>query len=294
LKKSVERSRQLWCAQLFGLNNVSSNSSIVSPKRQKKSSVADHLICPITRELTWEPVTAEDGRIYERLAIEAHINNQGSNLRSPITKEPMGNILLPAPEYKALIESIIETGVIEADLVSKWNDVAKEKKAAKDLIEQANGGDTGAMEKVGINYELGSNGFQRDCKQAYYWYKKAHTLGHAPATANLGACLCDGVGVKKDSKLGLMYLSMAASDGSDYAAFVLGMSFAHGTYGTVKDKQEARSWLQKCLGTCDYHQMTNEMKTKARLELNRIILDEVITNARRRLSSLNGIILNDL
>lgn len=272
----VLRKRQLEAStHSMASNDVNANSSWDSQKRQKMSSVAGCLICPITRELPWEPVTAEDGRIYERAAIEAHINNhrQGSKLRSPVTREPMGKNLLPAPQYKTLIESMIEAGVIDEDLVSTWNETAKEMKAAKDLVELANAGDASAMEKVGINYELGRNGFQRDCKQAYQLYKKGHALGHVPATANLGACLCDGVGVEKDTKLGLMYLSMAASKGSDYAAFVLGMSFARGFYGTVKDRKEARHWLQKCFGTCGYHQMTNEMKTEARLELNGMILD---------------------
>jgi U-box domain/Sel1 repeat len=280
----VLRKRQLEATiRSMASNDVHSNSRRdSSQKRQKKmSSVADYLICPITRELPCDPVTAEDGRIYERVALEAYINNnhhrQGnSNLRSPVTHEPMGDNLLPAPQYETLIMSIIATGVIEEGLVSKWT-AAKEKMAAKDLVELANGGDTIAMENVGINFELGRNGFHKDCKKAYYWYKRGHTLGHVPATANLGACLCDGVGViKKDTKLGLMYLSIAASKGSDYAAFVLGMSFSRGVYGTVKDRQEARHWLQKCLDTCDYHQMTNEMKTKARLELNGMIMDEIM------------------
>ena len=48
---------------------------VVEPpaKKHPKKSPSDDLICPITLELPWEPVTAEDGRVYEKEAIEQHI-----------------------------------------------------------------------------------------------------------------------------------------------------------------------------------------------------------------------------
>ena len=71
-------------------------------KRQKQKSVADDLICPITLDLPYDPVTAADGRIYERLAIEAHINNNSNRiLKSPMTNESMGRALLPSPQTKS-------------------------------------------------------------------------------------------------------------------------------------------------------------------------------------------------
>ena len=60
--------------------------------RSTVDSLADDLLCPITRQLPVDPVTAEDGGVYERAAIEEHIQssyNHGPELRSPITNELM-------------------------------------------------------------------------------------------------------------------------------------------------------------------------------------------------------------
>ncbi|CAB9516582.1 Sel1 domain protein repeat-containing protein [Seminavis robusta] len=243
-----------------------------SNKRTKKSP-ADDLLCPITLELPWDPVTAEDGRVYERSAIQSHINhNRGcALLRSPMTNEKMGTRLLPAPQHRSLIETLIETGAIEGDLVIKWEQAAKDKKAAEELLRKANDGDPQAMEQAAINYELGEASFPLDWKQAFRWYKEAHLLGHVPARANLGACLCDGVGVNKNAKLGLVYLSMAATEGSDYAAYIMGMCFSNGKYGLSKDRQESIFWLNKCLSPCDHEHMTDAMKTEAQVKLAAIL-----------------------
>ena len=40
------------------------------------SNVVDELLCPITQQLPADPVTADDGRLYERAAIEEWIEKQ--------------------------------------------------------------------------------------------------------------------------------------------------------------------------------------------------------------------------
>ena len=49
------------------------------------------LLCPITHSLPVDPVTAEDGNIYERSAIEEWLKGQQ---RSPLTNVAMGAKLL--------------------------------------------------------------------------------------------------------------------------------------------------------------------------------------------------------
>ena len=70
----------------------SSSSSDDASKRLKTmaSNISKHLLCAITEELMVDPVLAEDGRTYERAAIEEHIRVKGADLKSPITNEPMG------------------------------------------------------------------------------------------------------------------------------------------------------------------------------------------------------------
>lgn len=68
-----------------------------APKRHKKS-LEDDLICPITHELPFVPVMAEDGRVYERSAIEEYFKkNVEGEVKSPMTGEMIGKGLLPAP-----------------------------------------------------------------------------------------------------------------------------------------------------------------------------------------------------
>ena len=52
---------------------------------------ANELVCAITLELPFEPVMAEDGRIYEKDAIETWIRRRveiGEPIKSPSTNEP--------------------------------------------------------------------------------------------------------------------------------------------------------------------------------------------------------------
>lgn len=219
------------------------------PKRQKNGkSVADDLVCPITLELPWDPVTAEDGRVYERLAIEKHIKaRQGRQVQSPITNAPMGKKLYPAPQHKNTIETLVESGVIKGELAKQWKKKIEEKEAMEELLKKAESGDGEAQERLALNYEFGWNGFVEDKKLAYTWYRKAHDLGQLYATANLGYMLNTGTGVAECNKQGNHYVGLAAGRGSAFAAIQLGLSFAYGRHGLPVDTKEAIHWLKKSL-----------------------------------------------
>ena len=50
--------------------------AVVKRYRQAIDEVAEEYVCPITAELPVDPVTAEDGRCYERCAIEEWFERQ--------------------------------------------------------------------------------------------------------------------------------------------------------------------------------------------------------------------------
>ena len=93
------------------------------------NSIAKEYVCPIALELPVDPVTAEDGRVYNRADIQKHIDNSkckkydGSeefeymyrDLRSPMTKEPMGPKLFPAIQVRNSIRALIDSGAIDGD-----------------------------------------------------------------------------------------------------------------------------------------------------------------------------------
>ena len=97
--------------------------------RQAIDEVAEEYVCPITAELPIDPVTAEDGRCYERCAIEEWFARQAqAQVKSPVTNGPMGKRLFPA--VKSTLKRLVESSAIKA---GAW------KKAMQDEVEVAAG-----------------------------------------------------------------------------------------------------------------------------------------------------------
>ncbi|CAB9529178.1 Sel1 domain protein repeat-containing protein [Seminavis robusta] len=235
----------------------------MSSTNKRKRDPADELICPITLELPWDPVTAEDGRIYDRISIETHINNHPRGLKSPITNKKMGKKLFPAIQHRNTIEILVENGVIVGDLAAKW----EEKAAVEELLNNAEAGDSRAMYSLGKNYAHGHNGFKKDRKLAFQWYKRAHEAGNVYGTALTGVYLLNGWGTPKRERLGFIHVSAAATQGSNNAAYHLGMAFANGYHGLHVDKALAISWLEKAVEDCPYPDLIYERTEQARQKL---------------------------
>ena len=82
--------------------------------------MADEWICPITTELPLVPVTAEDGQVYERFAIEKLIRLKGEALKSPMTNLPMGPRLSSSTQARNTIEKLVRSGMIDGDKAERW------------------------------------------------------------------------------------------------------------------------------------------------------------------------------
>ena len=98
------------------------------------NSLADEYICPITQELPLEPVIAEDGKVYEKGAIEEWLRKQK---RSPITSLPMGTRLMPATQARNIIEQLVQSGAIEGKKAASWKKKLNGEKKLKQLREKA-------------------------------------------------------------------------------------------------------------------------------------------------------------
>ena len=90
-------------------------------------SIHDELICPITYEMPAEPVCAEDGRLYERSAIEQWF--AADNRSSPMTKLPMGTRLVDAVQVRNVIERIVESGELPEERAREWRANREAKRA---------------------------------------------------------------------------------------------------------------------------------------------------------------------
>ena len=77
-----------------------------------------------------------------------------------------------------------------------------------DTLEKAAMGDVASCFSVGRFCETG-NGMDRDELEAFYWYSKASSLGHAEATGALGDCYYYGRGTEKDREKAVKFYELA-------------------------------------------------------------------------------------
>jgi len=268
----------------------SNNSTCNNSNNKRKLDIAADLICPITLELPIDPVTAKDGRVYERHAIEEHMAvsqraylGQGV-LRSPITNNPMGSAqLLPSPQIKNLIGTLIANGTITGELADSWKEKEEDQKQANLLLQEARDhGDADAMYEIYRRCKSGSDPFFRqDFDVAYHWLQRAHRAGSVKATAVWGMILCTGqMGddeefIPHNKVTGMVLTTLAAQQGSDLAAFRLGRAYALGMYGMMVDVPEAIGWLEVSLSMkCRHSHISEAIREQAR-ELLVYLMDAV-------------------
>jgi len=103
---------------------LAETEAVVKRYRQAIDDVADEYVCPITAELPIDPVTAEDGRCYERHAIEewfAKAPNQfQGQVKSPVTNAPMGKRLVPAVQVRNTLKRLVASGAISGSKADAW------------------------------------------------------------------------------------------------------------------------------------------------------------------------------
>jgi len=232
-------------------------------KRCKRvmDSLADEYICPITQELPIEPVTAEDGKIYEKAAIQEWL---GKQQRSPATGLPMGVRLMPATQARNTIEQLVKSGAIEGEKAASWKEKLKGENKIKEMRAKAEGGNAGAIHNLGLAYSKGKHGVAIDHQQARAWYERGAKLQHPRCLASFGYYLLRGVGGPAIPVLGIIYVSQAATLGSDFSAWHLGKAFLHGTYGVPSDMEQAAYWLRKVVDKeCSINHLADEFVEKA-------------------------------
>ena len=93
-------------------------------------------------------------------------------------------------------------------------------KACEIYRECAKQGSADAQYAVGFCYDEGK-GFQKDKKEAFYWWLKAAKQGHAKAQVIVAASYYLGEGVDKDEKEALKWLTKAKEQGEKKAEELL-------------------------------------------------------------------------
>ena len=218
--------------------------------RQAIDEAVEEYVCPITAELPVDPVTAEDGRCYERHAIEEWFSRQPeAQVKSPVTNELMGKRLLPAVQVRNSLKRLVESGAISGSKADAWKKAMAEEAEVAALRAQAEGGDARAMTRLGYSYRDGKRGLKKDKKQAFTWFKRAADLKEVTALTQCGVAYLYGDGVEKNIVRGVAMTALAAGLGSEHACGALGQANAEGLHGFDKDPQEATRWYRE-MQTC--------------------------------------------
>lgn len=223
-------------------------SSSSQPNKKRKSYVED-LLCAISRALPVDPVTAEDGRVYEREDIETYFQTHEDDLqvKSPVAGTMMGKRLYPAPQHRSMIESMIENSDITGKLAQEWKEKMAKQEQEKEQMRKAENGDVKAMEALALKVCPLLEAHKADRPKCYKWSKMAHEAQSVPGTAMLGLCLIGGEWDRQNEQKGSHYLFSAAYRGSTTAAFVLGIMLEQGASGFDIDLFEARRMFKLAL-----------------------------------------------
>jgi len=237
-------------AQARGEGRPGETEAVNKRYRQAIDDVADEYVCPITAELPLDPVTAEDGRCYERCAIEEWFSKQPEpQVKSPVTNEPMGKRLFPAVQVRNTLKRLVESGAISGSKADAWKKAMKEEAEVAAIRARAEGGDARAMKRLGFAYRDGERGLKQDLAQAFTWFKRAADLREVTGLAECGVSYLNGEGVERNISRGVSMVTMAAALGSEHACGLMGEMNAEGDDGFDQDPQEATRWyreMQKC------------------------------------------------
>lgn len=209
--------------------------------------------CPITYALLVDPVEAEDGKHYERAAIEEYFATQPSGLTclSPMTRTVIGKRLVPATWMVEAILKMVKAHLVDEESGKAWAKARKDMAQVRVLKSKAEAGDANAMGRLAFSYRDGTRGLKKDAAEAFKWFKKAADLRDGPAATSCAIAYLNGSGVERNQSRGLSMLMFAAMLGSEHACSVLGYANENGYYGFEKDASEASRWYKE-MKQCKY------------------------------------------
>lgn len=114
----------------------------------------------------------------------------------------------------------------------------------KNLLKQAEEGDSAAMFFLGACYALG-DGVEQNRETALEYYLKAAEMGNKNAQFACASCFSYGKGTDIDKIRALEYYLKAAEQGHPKAEFAVGHFYEYGQGGLVADHETAKVWYRK-------------------------------------------------
>ena len=234
-------------------------AEVATEHKRYKSAIdemADEFVCPISHELPVDPVTAEDGRVYERSSIEEWFGTpqlaRAAQVKSPVTNEMMGKRLFPAVQARNTIKSMVQSGALSGAKADAWKQRIEDEDEVARVRQRAEDGDAASMNNLGVWYRHGNKGLAKDLAQAFAWFKRSALKEHPASLSSCGLDYIDGVGTCKNLPRGMVMLGQAAALGCAHACYCLGVGHRRGWGGFDKDPAEVTRWFKKAHGCADY------------------------------------------
>ena len=205
---------------------------------------------------------AEDGRYYERSAIEQWLETATGGDRSPVTSWPMGRVLKAGIQVRNTIKLMVETGAISGGKADAWKLRIEEEAEVARTMQRCKDGDRNAMLFLGFMHRDGENGLTADPAQAFMWFKQAADLDDLRALSCVGHMCYQGHSVQKKSMLGAVCLGKAATLGSEHACYLLGRFYGNGLHDFDQDSVQTAFWYKK-MPTCAVESSSDDCREKA-------------------------------
>lgn len=238
-------------------------------KRQRVlEGMEEEYVCPISQELFIDPVTAEDGRVYERDKIGRWFQEcENEQTTSPVTNESMGFQLFPAHLVKSTLARLVAEGAIVGSLVDTWKatmaKLEEERQKLADIKSRAESGEVDAMAELGVSYGKGWLGLDKDAALSHKWNERAAREGHATAACRTGIMYLKGKGVAQNDRRGCEFMFTAAVLGSEHACEFIGYCHANGLHDYAHNDEPARYWFNK-MTTCKYKDSVESTRARAK------------------------------
>ena len=226
--------------------------------------MAENYTCPITQELMFDPVMAEDGNTYERKGIETWILTNNTSPLDPSTVISVQGLRLNRSAQKTILE-LVESNNLDEEVKEAWYARKKvvELEMARKLfdegrvLEAAKLGLPKAMGEMAWRYFYGQDGETKDDDKAFDFATKAAKEGDGLGMFILGNCYCYGIGVADDQVAAVRWYEESAAKGHYYGMLFSGQLYSAGE-GCVKDDAKAASYFQRASDLGNYHS-TNEL-----------------------------------
>eukprot|EP00316_Scyphosphaera_apsteinii_P001890 CAMPEP_0119299090 /NCGR_PEP_ID=MMETSP1333-20130426/1198_1 /TAXON_ID=418940 /ORGANISM="Scyphosphaera apsteinii, Strain RCC1455" /LENGTH=289 /DNA_ID=CAMNT_0007300395 /DNA_START=46 /DNA_END=915 /DNA_ORIENTATION=+ len=210
----------------------------------------EEFLCPITQAIPLEPVLAEDGKVYDRDAIDSWLKQ---HKRSPATNLPIGTKLVAATQVKNMIEKMVKSGALSEEQVGPWKQRIREQEEIEKLREAAERGNSEASLKLGNIHLFGKNGLPADFAKAFSFYFTAAQAGNASGMGYVASMYFHGKGVAMNHAQALRWSGAATAAGKGTGMRILSQFYRDGLCGMPIDKEQAFVLHAKAceLGACN-------------------------------------------